>query len=125
MTGAGKADKSGKLSVVATPIGNLEDITLRALTTLRAADIVLAEDTRRTRALLNHHGIRAELRALHAHSKPADVERCLEELTAGRHLALVTDAGTPLVSDPGAVLVQRAADAGVGIETIPGPSAVV
>ncbi|HMI94736.1 MAG TPA: 16S rRNA (cytidine(1402)-2'-O)-methyltransferase [Polyangiales bacterium] len=114
----------GLLSIVATPIGNLEDITLRALTTLRAADVVLAEDTRRSRALLGHHGIRAQLRALHAHSKPSEIDRCLAELAEGKRLALITDAGTPLVSDPGAVLAQRAAAAGTRLETIPGPSAV-
>jgi 16S rRNA (cytidine1402-2'-O)-methyltransferase len=115
----------GTLSIVATPIGNLEDITLRAIATLRAADVVLAEDTRRSRALLAHHGIRAQLRALHAHSKPSEIERCLAELAEGKRLALVTDAGTPLVSDPGAVLAQRAAVQGARLETIPGPSAVI
>ena len=117
--------RQGMLSIVATPIGNLEDITLRALATLRAADVVLAEDTRRSRALLAHHGISAQLRAFHAHSKPGEVERCLEELAAGKRVALITDAGTPLVSDPGAALVQRAAQAGARLETIPGPSAVI
>ena len=120
----GSQSARGVLSIVATPIGNLEDITLRALTTLRAADVVLAEDTRRSRALLGHHGIRAQLRSLHAHSKPSEIERCLAELAEGKRLALVTDAGTPLVSDPGAVLAQRAAAAGARLETIPGPSAV-
>ena len=118
------APRPGLLSIVATPIGNLEDITLRALAVLRAADLVLAEDTRRSRTLLAHHGIRAPLRALHAHSKPSEVERCLSELAEGKRLALITDAGTPLVSDPGGVLVQRAAAAGMRLETIPGPSAV-
>jgi 16S rRNA (cytidine1402-2'-O)-methyltransferase len=128
MSGSGTQDQRqgrGKLSIVATPIGNLEDITLRALATLRAADVVLAEDTRRSRALLAHHGISVQLRSFHAHSKPGEIDRCLEELAEGKKVALVTDAGTPLVSDPGAVLVQRAAEVGARIETIPGPSAVV
>lgn len=117
-------ERAGKLSVVATPIGHLDDVTLRALATLRSADLVLAEDTRRTRKLLAHHGIPAKLRALHAHSSDAVTERCLADLLSGQRLALVTDAGTPLVSDPGARLVRAAAEHGVAIESIPGPSAV-
>lgn len=116
--------RAGRLSVVATPIGNLADITLRALATLREADAVLAEDTRQTRKLLAHHGIATPLRSLHAHSTPAAIERYAEELEAGKQLALCTDAGTPLVSDPGAKLVQAARARGVSVETIPGPSAV-
>jgi 16S rRNA (cytidine1402-2'-O)-methyltransferase len=114
----------GRLSIVATPIGHLQDITLRALSTLKAADLVLAEDTRHTRKLLVHHGIHAKLRALHAHSSEAVIEQCLAALANGRHLALVTDAGTPLVSDPGAALVRRASECGVTVESIPGASAV-
>jgi 16S rRNA (cytidine1402-2'-O)-methyltransferase len=114
----------GKLSVVATPIGNLDDVTLRALATLRAADLILAEDTRRTRKLLAHHGIPARLRALHAHSSQAVIERCVADLRAGLQLALVTDAGTPLVSDPGARIVRAAGECGALVESIPGPSAV-
>jgi 16S rRNA (cytidine1402-2'-O)-methyltransferase len=115
----------GRLSILGTPIGNLQDITLRALATLRAADVVLAEDTRQTRKLLSHHGISAKLRALHAHSSEAAIERCLADLAEGLHLALVSDAGTPLISDPGAQLVRAASERGVEIETIPGPSAVI
>lgn len=115
---------AGKLSVVATPIGHLDDVTLRALATLRGADLILAEDTRRTRKLLAHHGIPARLRALHAHSSDAVIERCLGDLERGLRLALVTDAGTPLVSDPGSRLVRAAAERGVAIESIPGASAV-
>jgi 16S rRNA (cytidine1402-2'-O)-methyltransferase len=117
-------EQSGRLSIVATPIGHLEDVTLRALKTLRGADLILAEDTRRTRKLLTHHGISARLRALHAHSTDSVIERCLEDLLAGQHLALVTDAGTPLVSDPGSRLVRAAGERGVTIESVPGPSAV-
>jgi 16S rRNA (cytidine1402-2'-O)-methyltransferase len=109
--------------VVATPIGNLEDVTLRGLRTLRECDAILAEDTRRTKALCRHHGVPTPLRAFHAHTPDAKVDELVDELRGGAHLALVTDAGTPLVSDPGARLVQRAADAGVKVEPIPGPSA--
>ncbi|MBX3273568.1 MAG: 16S rRNA (cytidine(1402)-2'-O)-methyltransferase [Sandaracinaceae bacterium] len=114
---------SGRLQVVATPIGNLEDVTLRALRVLREADAILAEDTRRTRALCAHHGIATPLRAFHAHSADALIAALVDELAGGAKLALVTDAGTPLVSDPGAALVAAAAARGVSVEPIPGPSA--
>jgi 16S rRNA (cytidine1402-2'-O)-methyltransferase len=114
----------GRLAVVATPIGNLDDITLRALATLKSADLVLAEDTRRTRKLLAHHVIPARLRALHAHSSPEAIERCLVDLRAGYKLALVTDAGTPLLSDPGARLVAAANAERIEVVSIPGASAV-
>ena len=116
---------SGTLFLVATPIGNLEDITLRALRVLREADVVLAEDTRRTRGLLTHHGIEGRLSALHAHTSSDRVHRLAEELAEGRSFALVTDAGTPLVSDPGAELVRAAVALGVRVEAIPGASAVI
>ncbi len=116
---------SGRLSVVATPIGCLEDITLRALRVLREADLILAEDTRHTRTLCAKHGISTPLRSFHAHSNDDKVLRIVEELANGAHYALVSDAGTPLVSDPGVYLVSRAAEAGVPIEAIPGPSAVL
>ncbi|HET8937594.1 MAG TPA: 16S rRNA (cytidine(1402)-2'-O)-methyltransferase [Polyangiales bacterium] len=117
-------DRKSTLSIVSTPIGNLEDITLRALRTLREADLVLAEDTRRTRVLCQQHGIRCTLRSFHAHSGPAVIEQVLTELAAGSHIALVTDAGTPLLSDPGAVLVSAARERGLQVETVPGPSAI-
>ena len=116
---------AGCLSVVATPIGCLEDITLRALRVLNDADLILAEDTRRTRALCTRHGIRTPLRSLHAHTREEKIETLVRELASGAHFALVSDAGTPLVSDPGAHLVARAAEAGVVVESIPGPSAVM
>jgi len=115
---------SGTLFLVATPIGNLEDITLRALRVLREADVVLAEDTRRTRGLLTHHGIEGRLTALHAHTSSERVHKLAEELAEGRRSALVTDAGTPLVSDPGGELVRAAVALGVRVEAIPGASAV-
>ncbi len=116
---------SGHLWLVATPIGNLEDITLRALRVLREADRVLAEDTRRTRTLLSHHAIKTPLASLHAHSSAERVESLAEELARGGRFALVTDAGTPLVSDPGAALVQAALAREVRVEALPGPSAVI
>ncbi|MBZ0115684.1 MAG: 16S rRNA (cytidine(1402)-2'-O)-methyltransferase [Sandaracinaceae bacterium] len=115
----------GRLSIVATPIGNLEDITLRALRTLRECDGILAEDTRRTRVLLSHHGIATPVRAFHAHTSDARLEALASELAGGKHLALVTDAGTPLVSDPGARLVRAAVERGVRVEPIPGASALL
>ncbi len=113
----------GKLSIVATPIGNLEDITLRALRTLREASLVLAEDTRRSRKLLNHHGIATQLRSFHAYSSQALVEALCARMEQGEHFALVSDAGTPLVSDPGAELASEARKRGIQVEAIPGASA--
>ena len=112
------------LAVCATPIGNLEDITLRVLAELREADLVLAEDTRHTRGLLERHGIRARLLSYHEHNEAARVAEILPRLAAGERIALVTDAGMPVVSDPGARLVRAALDAGVAVTVLPGPSAV-
>jgi 16S rRNA (cytidine1402-2'-O)-methyltransferase len=119
------AKGAGRLSIVATPIGNLEDLTFRALRTLKEADLIVAEDTRRTSKLCRHYGIETRLRPLHAHSNAHAVERCVQELLRGEHLALVSDAGTPLISDPGLALVQAASDHAIAVETIPGPSAVM
>ena len=115
----------GRLSIVATPIGCLEDITLRALRVLREADQILAEDTRQTRTLCTKHGIDTPLRSFHAHTSEEKLSHIVDALSAGAHYALVSDAGTPLVSDPGAELVVRAQTAGVEVEAIPGPSAVL
>jgi 16S rRNA (cytidine1402-2'-O)-methyltransferase len=116
---------TGRLSVVATPIGCLEDITLRALRVLREADSILAEDTRHTRTLCAKHGIDTPLRSFHAHTKQQKIDTIVAELQAGARYALVSDAGTPVVSDPGVYLVSCAARAGVEVEAIPGPSAVL
>ncbi|WP_091971300.1 16S rRNA (cytidine(1402)-2'-O)-methyltransferase [Methylobacterium gossipiicola] len=113
------------LHVVATPIGNLRDVSFRTLATLAAADAVLAEDTRVTRTLLMHYGITTPLVAYHEHSNAAVRERMIARMQAGEALALVSDAGTPLVSDPGFKLVQAAIEAGLRITPIPGPSAVM
>jgi 16S rRNA (cytidine1402-2'-O)-methyltransferase len=115
----------GKLYVVATPIGNLGDITLRALDTLRRADTVFAEDTRHTQRLLAHHGIAAKLAALHEHNERDAARALLRLLAAGRDVALVTDAGTPGISDPGALAVAAARAAGFTVAPVPGPSAGV
>jgi 16S rRNA (cytidine1402-2'-O)-methyltransferase len=112
------------LAVCATPIGNLEDVTLRVLAELRGADLVLAEDTRHTRGLLNRHGIPARLLSYHEHNEAARVAELLPRLAAGERVALVSDAGMPAISDPGARLVRAALAAGVEVTVLPGPSAV-
>lgn len=117
--------ESGTLYVVATPIGNLRDITLRALDVLRSADTIAAEDTRVTRALLSHHGISARLISLHGHNERDRVDQVAHLLTAGQDVALVSDAGTPAVSDPGARLVRELRERGFRVVPIPGPSATI
>jgi 16S rRNA (cytidine1402-2'-O)-methyltransferase len=116
---------AGTLFVVATPIGNLEDITLRALRVLREVDLVAAEDTRRTRALLEAHGVHAPLISYFEHNQARRGPELLRRLQGGARIALVTDAGTPGVSDPGFRLVRLCRDAGVPVVPIPGPSALV
>ena len=110
--------------MVATPIGNLGDITRRALDTLAAADVVAAEDTRNTRALLTHFGVKAKLVALHAHNERHAAEQVCEWIAAGQSVALVSDAGTPAISDPGAVVVDAVRRAGLPVVVIPGVSAL-
>ncbi|HWX10299.1 MAG TPA: 16S rRNA (cytidine(1402)-2'-O)-methyltransferase [Gaiellaceae bacterium] len=112
------------LAICATPIGNLEDVTLRVLAELRAADVVLCEDTRHTRGLLDRHGIEARLLSYHEHNEAARTVELLPRLAAGERIALVSDAGMPGVSDPGARIVRAALDAGVEVTVLPGPSAV-
>ena len=114
----------GVLYVVATPIGNLEDITLRALKTLKTVQLVAAEDTRRTGNLLRHFEIEVPIISVHEHNEEARVQKILGRLAKGESVALVTDAGTPGVSDPGAGLVAAVRGAGFRIEPIPGASAV-
>lgn len=115
----------GTLSVVATPIGNLEDITLRALRTLKEADLIAAEDTRHTRKLLAHYDIHTPMVALHEHSTDADRQRLVARMESGAHVALVSDAGTPGVSDPGPPLVALAVAAEIPVVPVPGASAVL
>jgi len=112
------------LSVCATPIGNLEDVTLRVLRELREADVILCEDTRRTRVLLDHHGIRGRLVSYHEHNEAKRTAELVPRLVAGERVALVSDAGLPGISDPGARLIAAALDAGVSVTVLPGPSAV-
>jgi 16S rRNA (cytidine1402-2'-O)-methyltransferase len=116
--------RPGTLYVVATPLGNLGDLTSRAADTLRRVPVVAAEDTRRTRGLLTHLGAAPSLVSFHAHSSEHRLDKVLEILRSGRDVALVSDAGTPVVSDPGADLVARARYAGVPVVPIPGASAV-
>ncbi len=116
--------KEGKLSLVATPIGNLEDITLRALRTLRECDYVLCEDTRVTGKLLHHHEIKAKMHRYDAHTSAAAHAQIVSDLVCGKHIALVSDAGTPGISDPGVLLIKQVREAAVLIEAIPGASAV-
>src|SRR5579875_1336842 len=112
------------LAVCATPIGNLEDVTLRVLAELAAAELVLCEDTRRTRLLLARHGIEARLVSYHEHNEARRTAELLPRLEAGSRLALVSDSGLPGLSDPGARLIRAALDAGVAVTVLPGPSAV-
>ena len=112
------------LAVCATPIGNLEDITLRVLRELGEADLVLCEDTRRTRTLLARHGVGARLVSYHEHNEARRTAEVLPRLQAGERVALVSDAGLPGVSDPGARLISAAVDAGIPVTVLPGPSAV-
>src|SRR5262249_57104667 len=112
------------LQVVATPIGNLGDLSPRALEALRNAEVIAAEDTRRTQQLLNALGITRPLISLHAHNETQRVPQLIARLESGATVALVSDAGTPLLSDPGAQLVRAAIAAGCRIEPLPGPSAL-
>jgi 16S rRNA (cytidine1402-2'-O)-methyltransferase len=115
----------GTLYLVATPIGNLEDVTHRALRILSEVDRVAAEDTRHTRRLLEHYGIRAPLESLFEHNERARVPALIARLQAGERIAVVTDAGSPALADPGFPLVRAAIAAGVRVESVPGPSAVI
>jgi 16S rRNA (cytidine1402-2'-O)-methyltransferase len=116
---------SSTLYVVATPIGNLGDITLRALEILKGVDAIAAEDTRHTSGLLSHFGISKKLIAVHEHNEHQSAEKLLAQLNAGDNIALVTDAGTPGISDPGAVVVDYVRKAGIKVVPIPGASAVI
>src|SRR5215471_5565249 len=115
----------GTLYLVATPIGNLEDITLRALRILGEVDLIACEDTRHTRKLLSHYKISKPLVSYHEHNERERARELVERLLRGSSVALVSDAGTPLISDPGYSIVSEAASAGVPVVPIPGPSAVI
>ena len=123
--GPGHAAASGRLMVCPTPIGNLEDVTLRVLRALREANVVACEDTRRTRLLLERHGIKAHLVSYHEHNEQRRSTELVSRIRAGAVVALVSDAGMPLVSDPGFVLVAACVAADLTVEVLPGPSAAL
>lgn len=125
MTHERSSGHAGTLFLVATPIGNLEDVTARALRVLREADLVAAEDTRHTRRLLQHFGIPVRVVSLHEHNERARAASLVERVRAGQNVALVTDAGSPGIADPGYPVVRAAVEAAVRVESVPGPSAVI
>ena len=129
MANAGLTERKGlaepTLYVVATPIGNLADITLRALEVLRSVDMVAAEDTRVTQNLLNHHGIRTRLLAVHEHNERKAADQLIAALAKGHSVALVSDAGTPVISDPGEIAVAHVREAGYPVVPVPGASAIL
>ncbi|QEC47480.1 16S rRNA (cytidine(1402)-2'-O)-methyltransferase [Baekduia soli] len=116
---------TGRLVVCPTPIGNLEDVTLRVLSALREADVIACEDTRRTRVLLDRYGVKARTVSYHEHNEASRASELVARMQEGATVALCSDAGMPLVSDPGFVLVQACVAAGVGVEVLPGPSAAL
>lgn len=116
---------SGKLYLIPTPIGNLEDITLRAIRLLKEVSLVLAEDTRTSKKLLQHYDIETPLRSFHSHNEHRVADAIVEQLTAGAVYALISDAGSPGVSDPGFLLVRACVKAGIAIEALPGATAFV
>ena len=120
----GKTGKPGKLYVVATPIGNLADISNRALETLASVDLIAAEDTRHSRTLLQHFGINTAMMSLHEHNEASKIEQIIRQLEAGSSVALISDAGTPLISDPGFRLVLAVHEAGMKPVPVPGASAI-
>ncbi|MBL7932501.1 MAG: 16S rRNA (cytidine(1402)-2'-O)-methyltransferase [Bacteroidia bacterium] len=116
---------SGQLFIVPTPIGNLEDITLRAINTLKSVDLILAEDTRTSSFLLKHLQIDKPLRSYHQHNEHKILEEIISDLNAGKNIALVSDAGTPGISDPGFLLIRQAISADIKVTSLPGPTAFV
>lgn len=119
------SNHKGKLYVVATPIGNLADMSYRAVEVLKAVDMIAAEDTRHSRPLLNHYGIQTPLLALHEHNEREMAPKLLKRLEQGESIALIADAGTPLISDPGFPLVRMARQAGLSVIPVPGPCALI
>lgn len=117
--------EKGKLYICATPIGNMGDITARVLDTLREADLIAAEDTRNSLKILNHFEIRTPMTSYHEHNKYEKAEELIEKLSEGQKIALITDAGTPCISDPGEVLVRRCIEEGIPVTSLPGASAVI
>ncbi len=120
-----KERSAGKLYLCATPIGNLEDITFRVLNTLKEADLIAAEDTRHSIKLLNHFGIKTPMTSYHEYNKVDKARQLVDKMRQGLHIALVTDAGTPGISDPGEELVRQCCEAGIEVTSLPGPAACV
>ncbi|MDE7402558.1 MAG: 16S rRNA (cytidine(1402)-2'-O)-methyltransferase [Muribaculaceae bacterium] len=116
---------SGKLHIVPTPVGNLEDMTFRAIRVLQEADLILAEDTRTSSVLMKHYDIKTPMRSHHRNNEHRAVEGIVEEIKEGKDIALVSDAGTPGISDPGFMLVRACREAGIEVECLPGPTAFV
>lgn len=116
---------SGKLYIVPTPIGNLEDITIRSLRILKEVDLILAEDTRKSSVLLNRHGIQNKLKSHHKFNEHKSVEEIAEQISGGLNVALISDAGTPSISDPGYLLVRKCIDNNIWVECLPGATAFV
>lgn len=116
---------SGRLHIVPTPVGNLEDMTFRAIRTLKEADLVLAEDTRTSAVLMKHYDIHTPMRSHHRNNEHKAVDGIVEEILGGKDVALVSDAGTPGISDPGFMLARACRDAGIEVECLPGPTAFV
>lgn len=116
---------SGKLHIVPTPIGNLEDMTFRAVSVLKEADLILAEDTRTSAVLMKHYGIRTPMRSHHRNNEHKEVAGLVEDLQAGKDIALISDAGTPGISDPGFMLSRACREAGIEVECLPGATAFV
>ena len=125
MNGKTATTESGTLFIVATPIGNLGDITLRAIDVLTRVDLILAEDTRRSAILLRHLNIRTPVKSFHQHNESARLTSLLRQLDDGAQIALISDAGTPLISDPGYSLVQQARERGISVTPVPGASALI
>src|SRR6267154_1208814 len=122
---ASSAAPNGTLFVVATPIGNLEDITLRALRVLKEVDLIACEDTRHMRKLLTHYDIHRPLVSYHEHNERTRSKELIQDLLGGKNIAIVSDAGTPGISDPGSSVISEAIDAGIEVIPIPGPSALI
>ena len=116
---------TGTLSIVSTPIGNLEDMTLRAIRTLKEADLIAAEDTRRARILLNAYGINTPTTSFHAHNIAGKTPGMINKILQGKHIALISDSGTPGISDPGYVFIKECINAGISLCAVPGPTAFV
>ena len=118
-------DKTGTLYIVATPIGNLEDITIRAINTLKSVDIIACEDTRHSKILLDKYGIKKYLVSFYSYNQVRKTDYLMAQLKTGKNVAIVSDSGTPGISDPGYIMIKSAIDSNIEVETIPGPTALI